>query len=177
MKRRVLHAGCGGRELPPQYFHDCEEVRLDIDQRCKPDIICSMVDMSSVPDGTFDAFYSSHTLEHLYPHDVRQCLWNVKRVLKPGGIAMVVVPNLENVKATEDVLYESASGKVSGLDMMYGHHAMVAENPYMAHHCGFVPETLKAAMESVGFENVNTVTDEFYNLTGMATAPLESNHV
>ena len=177
MKQRVLHAGCGGKHVPEQYFSDFEEVRLDIDARCNPDIVSSMVEMTAVPDECFDAVYSSHTLEHLRTHEVRQCLYNFRRILKPGGIAMIVVPNLENVKATEEVLYTSISGPISGLDMIYGHHAMTPGNPYMEHHCGFIPETLKAAMESVGFQNVETVTDDCYNLTGMANAPLENNHV
>lgn len=165
----MLHAGAGGTKVPPHYFPaGFKEVTLDIDQRCNPDMIGSMVEMTFVPDECFEAAYSSHTLEHLYPHEVRRCLWNFHRVLKPGGVMVMVVPNLEGVEPTEKVLYESESGPICGLDMYYGHHAMVEESPYMAHHCGFVKSTLEAAIQSVGFMKVNVHADGCYNLIAIA---------
>lgn len=164
---RVLHAGAGGSKIPTPYFEGFKEVTLDIDDRSKPDIVTSMVDMSPVPDECFEAAYTAHTLEHVYPHEVRRCLWNFHRVLKPGGVLLVVVPNLEGVEATEKVLYESPSGPISGLDMIYGHHDMVEQSPYMAHKCGFVKETLKAAFESVGFVNVSVTADDCFNLNAI----------
>ncbi len=165
---RVLHAGAGGSKVPAPYFPGFEEVTLDIDGRSNPDMVGSMVDMSFVPDETFEAAYTSHTLEHVYPHEVRLCLFNFLRVLKPGGMLMVVVPNLEGIKATEDVVYMSNSGPISGLDMIYGHHALIAESPFMAHKCGFVKETLKAAFESVGFAKVEVHADDCFNLNAIA---------
>lgn len=44
---------------------------------------------------TFDAVYSSHVLEHLAPADGDRLISEMKRVLKLGGIARVVVPDLE----------------------------------------------------------------------------------
>jgi SAM-dependent methyltransferase len=41
-------------------------------------------------DGSFDAVYCSHVLEHV--HDDRQALREVYRVLKPGGWAILLVP-------------------------------------------------------------------------------------
>jgi len=165
---RVLHAGAGGSSIPKPYFENFAPVTLDIDPRCEPDIVASMCDMSAIPDESFEAAYTAHTLEHVYPHEVRSCLWDFHRLLKPGGVLMVVVPNLENVKATEDVLYQSSSGPVSGLDMIYGMAGMVAKNPYMAHKCGFVSDTLRAAIESVGFEMVTVTPDDCYNLNALA---------
>lgn len=165
---RILHAGAGGSHVPEAYFPGFKEVTLDIDERCKPDILTSMVDMACVPDECFEAAYTSHTLEHVYPHEVRRCLWNLYRVLKPGGLLMVVVPNLSDVKPTEDVVYVSESGPICGLDMFYGHHEMIEESPYMAHKCGFIPETLKSALESVGFTNVKVEADACFNLNAMA---------
>lgn len=165
---RVLHIGAGGAQIPKEYFGNFAPVTLDIDPRCSPDIVASMTDMSCIPDETFEAIYTSHTLEHIYPHEVRPCLWDMHRILKPGGVLMVVVPNLEGVKATEEILYHSPSGPISGLDMIYGHHQLIAESPFMAHRCGFVEETLKGAIESSGFESVSVTPDDFLNLTALA---------
>lgn len=45
-------------------------------------------------DDSFAAAYSSHTLEHLYLTDTQALLREVFRVLKPGGVARMVVPDL-----------------------------------------------------------------------------------
>lgn len=165
---RVLHVGAGGSTIPKPHFENFAPVTLDIDPRCEPDIVASMCDLSCVPDESFEAVYTAHTLEHIYPHQVRPCLWDFHRLLKPGGLLMVVVPNLEGVQATEDVLYHSPSGPISGLDMIYGHHAMIEESPYMAHKCGFVADTLRAAIESAGFEMVTVTPDNCFNLNALA---------
>jgi SAM-dependent methyltransferase len=47
------------------------------------------------PDGTFDVVYHSHFLEHLHPDDAPSMLQECLRVLKPGGVLRVVVPDLQ----------------------------------------------------------------------------------
>jgi SAM-dependent methyltransferase len=83
-----------------------------------PDIVASMDDMGDI--GLYDAIYCSHALEHLFPWQTPLALSEFLRVLKPGGIAMIFVPDLEDVKPTNDILYESAGGPIAGLDMIYG---------------------------------------------------------
>lgn len=46
------------------------------------------------PDDRFVAVYSSHTLEHLFYEDAVRLLKECCRVLKPGGICRIVVPDL-----------------------------------------------------------------------------------
>jgi len=46
-----------------------KEIRLDIDPANAPDILGTMLDMPAVADGSVDAIYSSHNIEHLYPDD------------------------------------------------------------------------------------------------------------
>ena len=49
------------------------------------------------PDGTFDAVYHSHVLEHLTPEQGQHLLQECLRVLRPGGRLRVVVPDLERI--------------------------------------------------------------------------------
>jgi predicted SAM-dependent methyltransferase len=142
-----------------------DEVRLDIDPDVQPDIVASMTDMGDI--GPFDTLYTSHTLEHLYPHQVLPSLIEFKRVIKPGGGVLIVVPDLEGVQATEETVYESPVGPVSGLDMIYGMARLIAANPYMAHHSGFVQQTLTEVMQAAGFRNV-AVARATHNLVGTA---------
>jgi predicted SAM-dependent methyltransferase len=47
--------------------------------------------------GSFQAVYSSHTLEHLYHEEAGRLLQECHRVLKPGGICRAVVPDLQSM--------------------------------------------------------------------------------
>jgi len=53
-----------------------------------------------VADGSADGAYCSHTLEHLALEDLRLALKNTFRVLKPGGVFRLVLPDLK-LLATE----------------------------------------------------------------------------
>ena len=161
----VLHVGCGSQPLPA-WLAGNVETRLDIDPDCQPDIVASMTDLGEI--GPFDMVYSCHSLEHLMPHDVGIALGEFHRVLRPGGIAVVFVPDLEDVKPTTDVLYVSEAGPISGLDMYYGLHTVTEAQPYMAHHCGFVRETLGDALKAAGFASISVERLDVFNLMGAA---------
>ncbi len=47
------------------------------------------------PDASFDCAFSSHVLEHLYPVGAENCLREVYRVLKLGGVLRIEVPDLD----------------------------------------------------------------------------------
>ena len=99
--RTVLHVGCGpfDPQAPPAQFRtaDWKEVRLDIDPSVSPDVVASITDMSAVPSNSVDAVWSSHNLEHLYAHEVPLALREFWRVLKPGGVAVLALPDIQEV--------------------------------------------------------------------------------
>jgi SAM-dependent methyltransferase len=159
----LLAVGCGLDDLKQWKESGYGCVRLDIDPETKPDIVGSMVDLSKIQDATYQVVYCSHALEHLYPHEVGRALAEFHRVLKPGGRAVILVPDLEGVPATDDVLPGS---DLCGLHLYYGDASQIEAHPYMAHHCGFVESTLKAAMEAAGF-TVETQRMSYYNLMGI----------
>jgi SAM-dependent methyltransferase len=161
----VLHAGCGNEPLPA-WLDGSTETRLDIDPDCHPDIVASITDLGDI--GPFDLVFSSHCLEHLAPHDVGVALSEFRRVLKPGGGAVVIVPDLEDVRPTEEVMYEAPCGPITGLDMYYGLRSALQERPYMAHKTGFVRETLQAAMDAAGFAETSVKRLDCFNLMGAA---------
>lgn len=163
----VLHVGCG-RDPLPEWLGDCTEIRLDIDPGVQPDILASMTDLGAI--GPFDAVVSQHSLEHLGPTKVGVALSEFKRVLRPGGMLMIAVPDLEGVSPTFDVLFVSPAGPITGHDLFYGKASMTGENPFMAHRCGFVKETLTELLRDVGFANVEVRQAHPYNLiaTGYA---------
>ena len=67
---------------------------MDIDPAAQPEVLGSLTKMDAFPAHEFDAVWSSHTLEHLYSHEVPAALAEFKRVLKPDGFALITCPDL-----------------------------------------------------------------------------------
>ena len=161
-----LHVGCGGpqrKQLTTSGFNtdEWQELRLDIDERHAPDIVGSMLDLSALADGSVDAVFSSHNIEHLYAHEVPLALSEFLRVLKPHGFAVVTCPDLQSVCAlvAEDRLteaaYMSGVGPIAALDILYGHRPQIAAgNEFMAHRCGFTEKVLTGTLVAAGFKSV-----------------------
>ncbi|MEO8113585.1 MAG: methyltransferase domain-containing protein [Phenylobacterium sp.] len=157
-----LHVGCG-QQYKAGTTHgfntpEWTEVRLDIEPGVEPDILGDMIDMKAVESGSMDAVFSSHNIEHLYPFEVPLALAEFRRVLKPGGFAVITCPDLQSVAAlvAEDKLlepaYESPAGPISPLDIMYGHRPSLARGHlHMAHKCGFTRKVLVGLLNQAGF--------------------------
>ena len=118
-----------------------------------------MTDMSAVVDASVDAVFSSHNIEHLYPHEVPVAFAEFHRVLKPDGFVLLTCPDLQSVCARvandqlTDAAYESRKGPITPLDILYGHRAsMKAGNLYMAHRCGFTKKVLASTFSLAGFD-------------------------
>jgi predicted SAM-dependent methyltransferase len=58
----------------------------------------------------FDAVYHSHVLEHLTPDQAEAMLRECHRVLRPGGVLRVVVPDLEGIARGYLETLEAAAG-------------------------------------------------------------------
>ena len=100
--RSVLIAGSGPTKMPEWGEQGFTPTYLDIEPRNNPDVVASMTHMGDI--GPYDVIFCCHALEHLYPHEVYWALCEFKRVLKPGGMAIIMVPDLEDVKPTNDLL-------------------------------------------------------------------------
>jgi SAM-dependent methyltransferase len=163
--RKFLHVGCGRSAKPnvPKCFlaDEWQEIRLDVDPAVAPDVVASMLDMAPVPDASVEGVYSSHNIEHVYPHEVAVALGEFLRVLKPQGFLVLTCPDLQEVcrLVAEDRLAETAYvsevGPIAPLDILYGHRPQLAQgNLFMAHRSGFTLRTLVEAARAAGFPAV-----------------------
>lgn len=161
--RQFLHVGCGPVETCPwlpKAFKSPEwkEIRLDIDERVNPDVVASMTDMPNVATASVDAIFSSHNIEHLMFHEVRQALSEFYRVLSPGGFVLLTCPDLQSVAeliAKGNLFgpaYQSAAGPISAFDMVYGYTAFTRNNPFMMHKSGFTLNSLLELFGMAGFK-------------------------
>jgi ubiquinone/menaquinone biosynthesis C-methylase UbiE len=178
----LLHIGCGPKrknQTTRGFNTDAwTELRLDIDADVQPDIIGTMTDMSAVADASVDAIFSSHNIEHLYPHEVGPALAEFIRVLRPDGFLVVTCPDLQEVcrLVAEDKLlepaYTSPAGPITPLDILYGHRPPMARgNLYMSHRCGFSEKVLIGTLRSCGFKTVASKrrAHPYYDLYAVAT--------
>ena len=184
---KVLHVGCGAysREKLPSMFRDVgwREIRLDIDPEVRPDFIASITDMRIISDGLVDAVYSSHNIEHLYPHEVPLALKEMHRVLRSAGFLLVTLPDLQSVAShiadgkLEDPLYMSMVGPIAPLDILFGHRPPLARgNLFMAHHTGFTANALGGALIEAGFVAVMVQRNSLaFSLTAVAFRSTPSN--
>lgn len=180
--KTFLHVGCGPKrkDRTTRGFNndDWLEQRLDIDERVSPDIVGTMTDLSAVADASVDAVFSSHNIEHLYPHEVPVALSEFRRVLKQDGFVVITCPDLQSVCALiaddkfTDAAYVSPAGPIAPLDILYGHRPSLAQgNLYMAHRCGFTQKVLTGTLQAAGFVSVAAMRrgHPAYDLWSVAT--------
>lgn len=142
-------------------FRTWRQIRADIDPRTKPDLLTSIADLSAIPNQSVHAVWSSHSLEHLYAHEVALALAEFRRVLRNSGFACIVVPDLQAISEwiakdrLFEPIYQSASGPVTAHDMIWGFGpAIAAGSTAMAHRCGFTPTPLIRCLTEAGFAEV-----------------------
>ena len=180
--KTFLHVGCGHKTKDQTTLEfqkpSWNEIRLDIDPEVQPDIIGSTTDLSNVDTVSMDAVFSSHNIEHIYPHEVQLALREYLRILNSEGIFVVTCPDLQSVCAVvaddklTDKVYDSPAGPITPLDILYGHMASVAAgNVFMAHKSGFTRKTLTESVIKAGFGTVIVRKREhpYYDLWAIAT--------
>jgi len=160
--KTFLHVGCGFQNKTHLKGFDNDnwkEIRLDIDKNVNPDIVGTLTDMKSVETGSVDAVYSSHNIEHIFPHEVPIALKEFYRVLKDDGIVVITCPDLQSVGEAiaqdklMEPLYESPMGPVTAFDILYGHRKTTADgNIYALHKGGFTYSVLNTSFFEAGFK-------------------------
>lgn len=181
--KTFLHVGCGykNKEKTTLGFSlgNWQEIRFDMEPEVKPDIVGSMLDMSVVESEAVDAVYSSHSIEHVYSHEVLKALHEMWRVLKQDGFAVITCPDLQSIcalvvmdKLTEPA-YIAGAGEIAPLDVIYGFRPFIAQgHTLMAHKTGFTKSTLKRVLQDAGFGSVITMQRGFapcFDLWALAT--------
>ena len=88
----LLNLGCGGR-----YSTDAIWTNLDMGAADRHVIAHDMRRRLPFDNNIFDGVYHSHVLEHFTQTDGRRFLGECHRVLKPGGVLRVAVPDLAQI--------------------------------------------------------------------------------
>ncbi len=87
---KMLNVGCG-RQFHPEW----ENIDLEsVSPHVKPHDVTNGLPYAS---DSLDVVYHSHILEHLKPEKGRELIDECFRVLRPGGVLRIVVPDLERI--------------------------------------------------------------------------------
>jgi predicted SAM-dependent methyltransferase len=125
----------GGRDKRGEDF-------TSVDLFGEPDIRAEM-DAIPVADGSVDEIWSSHTLEHQSMAKVAGTLKEWHRVLKPGGRAIVSVPNFDYVAR----YWLTGADRAWAEMMVFGTQLTDGEH----HKSAFTAALLRGDLEAAGF--------------------------
>ncbi len=139
-----LNIGCGKKRIPGY-------AGVDISPSAAADIVAP-ADEIPLPDGSITEIMAVHLLEHFYQWQAPKALAEWARLLRPGGILVLELPDL--MKWARN-LVEGRMGKhPDQLHMWAAYGDPRTQDPLMAHHWGYCFETLKPLLVEAGFENI-----------------------
>jgi SAM-dependent methyltransferase len=153
-----IHIGCGGHHLPGW---------INLDNYPAP-LAINLAWGLPLPPGSARHVFVSHLLEHLfYPAQSHRLLDEIRRVLQPGGIVRIVVPDIEqclNAYVNNDVTFFTDRRKywtwlpedLTQLEsfLTYAGVGPTPEYLFENHKFGYDFATLKRCLERTGFVNI-----------------------
>lgn len=134
-----LHLGCGSRHIPG-WFH------VDLVPHSHVDLIASVDRLEMIDSDCADVIYASHVLEHFGRYQVFDVVSEWYRVLRPGGLLRVAVPDF--AAAARFYGQNGDIRHVLGL-IMGGQTA-----PHDYHYMVFDETNLGELLEDVGFHEI-----------------------
>lgn len=94
-------------------------------------------------NGSLSAVFSAHVFEHLFPDEIERLSHEIARVLAPGGVCRIVVPDMEKIVA----LYDPAAPHI----FLKGVFEIdCRRKAAFAHHWGFTRASLAALFSAAG---------------------------
>ncbi len=137
-----LHLGCGAKHIPG-WFH------VDALDYSHVDRLGPVEDLSFLEDCTVELIYAAHVLEHFGRRTYTAVLAEWRRVLQPGGVLRLAVPDF----AVAAQLYLSGT-LPRGIEDVRGLVCGGQRDTYDFHGMIFDEADLTRALREVGFSSV-----------------------
>jgi len=134
-----LHLGCGNKFIKG-FTH------IDIMNFPHIDIVNSVDRLPMIKDNSCDLVYACHILEHFHRKIIVDILKEWLRVLKPGGILRLSVPDIESLF--------NVYNKTKDLSVIIGPIFGGGDYLYNIHYTGFDFQTLKKFLELAGAKRI-----------------------
>ena len=134
-----LHLGCGERFIEG-YKH------IDIIERDHIDHVAYVDHLPFIEDNCVEVIYACHLLEHFKRKDFMRVLAEWYRVLRPGGVLRISVPDFEQAIK----IYQETGDLEFIMGMLYGGQNYL----YNMHYNTFDFKKLSTALKEIGFTAV-----------------------
>lgn len=134
-----LHLGCGVRHIPGFVHIDAVDFP-HVDHQAAIDRL------PFIPDDSVELIYACHVLEHFKRSQVREVLLEWRRVLRPGGVLRLAVPDFAALCEVYQV-----TGR---LELVIGPLFGRQNHLYNIHYNAFDEASLRAQLEESRFTDV-----------------------
>lgn len=136
-----LHIGCGKINYPGFVNIDAQpwpHVHLVNDNLAR---------LEAFADQTVDLVYMCHILEHLKRPEMKDVIGEMFRVLKPGGIFRLSVPDFDRLLE----VYRASGGQI---DTIHNQLMGGQDSPYNIHYTVCTAGSMQKLLAEVGFQTV-----------------------
>lgn len=135
-----LHLGCGSRTIPGY-------LQVDVRKLPNVDIVSGIDTLAFADDNSVEVIYCCHVLEHISRMDIQKVLKEWYRVLKPGGILRISVPDFAQAVR----IYLKTGDMTDVVGKIHGKQ----DHPWNFHYMSFDFRSLSKYLKDTGFTNVS----------------------
>jgi len=124
-------------------------LNVDLNAFHEPDLVCDVTDLRRLPDGYYEYVLANDILEHILRVKTQNTLKEWNRILKPGGVLELQVPNvigLLNLLTHPD--YQTPEKQEELLQCLFGTQGYDGD----FHYPGFTEVYIRYLLESAGFD-------------------------
>ncbi len=154
---QLLNVGCG-----THYADGWLNVDVWENDETRPDLVVAANEPYPFADGTFDAIFLGHVVEHLDWHFVRTFLADMERIAKPGSPILIVAPD---VYRTID-MWRDGGAPWELVQSVLEHQDIKSDNVKWAefwdgatHHWNCHERRVVEVLESIGAKQIEVVSE------------------